>query len=99
MAIYKTARFRVKPEGLETCRAAIREFVAQIKAQEPGTRLYVSLEDRERPGEFVHVMMFTDAAAEQRHRATEWVKRFTGILYPHTMDGVQFTDYAEVAST
>jgi quinol monooxygenase YgiN len=99
MAIYKTARFKIRPEGLEKAREAIQEFVEYIKHNEPGTRLYSALQEAEDATRFMHYFIFEDAAAEETHRTSEAVKRFTTILYPKTVDGVVFTDYDMVAST
>jgi len=99
MRLCKTAPFRVRLPELDRCRLAIREFVAQIKAQEPDTRMYFSLERQTSPGEFIHVMEFMDAGAEERHRNTPWVKAFVSILYPCTEGGVTFQDHRSAAST
>jgi quinol monooxygenase YgiN len=99
MAIHKTARYRVRREGLETCLPAIRELVAAVQAGEPGTRLYLSMQEQGDETRFLHLMIFEDAAAEERHRSSDAVRRFTRVLYPLTVDGVEFTDFAAVAST
>jgi quinol monooxygenase YgiN len=99
MPIYKTARFQVKSQSIEKCKAAIREFVTYVQNNEPGTLLYTAQQEVEDPTQFMHFFIFTDAEAEETHRTSDAVKHFTGILYPETVDGVVFTDYTLVAST
>jgi quinol monooxygenase YgiN len=97
MAIAKTAAFAVRPESLARCEEVIREFVDGMAREEPGTRIYVSLRQQRDPTRFVHVMVFDDAVAEAAHREAERTRRFTAALYPHTLDGVAFTDCSLVA--
>jgi quinol monooxygenase YgiN len=99
MTIYQTARFKVRAEALERCEAAIREFVAYIKANEPGTLLYTSVREKDDPTSFLHFFIFEDAAARERHRTSDAVRRFTDVLYPETLAGVEFVEYSGVAST
>ncbi|HEX9922053.1 MAG TPA: antibiotic biosynthesis monooxygenase [Anaerolineae bacterium] len=99
MPTYKTARFKIKPGSEEICKQAIREFVAHIKANEPGTILYSALQKAENPNSFMHYFIFKDTTAEEVHRTSAAVTRFTDILYPETVDGVVFTDYGMIAST
>lgn len=98
MPVYMTAQYSVRPEELETCLAAIREFVAHVKDHEPGTRMYVALQAHQEPTRFLHQFVFEDEAAEQRHRNSEAVRHFTRVLYPATVEGVHFTTYELVAS-
>jgi len=101
MATYRTARFHVKPESLARCSAAIEEFVAYIRGNEPGTKLYMSLVEETDPHSFLHVMIFEDEAAEQKHRQSESVKRFTGRLYPELYPpgaAVEFGSYRLIAT-
>lgn len=97
MAIAKTAAFAVRPESLARCEEVIRKFVDDVTSDEAGTRVYVSLRERRDPTRFVHVMVFEDEAAEAAHRDAERTHRFTAALYPHTLEGVAFTDCSLVA--
>jgi len=99
MPIYQTARFRVRPGSVDKCKAAIAEFVREVNAREPGTLLYTAWQDAEHPTNFLHYFIFQDEAARALHRDTEWVRRFTSILYPETQDGVEFQFYQLVATT
>ena len=97
MPIQMTAEYRVRPGSVERCLAAIREFVDAVTRTEPGTRQYVAWQDERDPVHFHHHFVFEDEAAEQRHRSSEAVRRFTAVLYPETVSGVHFTRYHEVA--
>lgn len=100
MAIYKTAQFQVKPDSMDRCKEAIEEFVEYVKSNEPGTRLYLSLQSQANPTEFVHFFIFEDPSAEEIHRASEAVEKFTSVLYPELIGGgVEFTDYDLLATT
>jgi len=96
MPVYGTARFSVKPEALDRCRSAIEEFVSYVRASEPGTKLYLSLQDRADPTRFLHLFAFEDEAAEHVHSNSDAVKRFTDALYPETVDGVTFERYVAI---
>jgi len=98
MAIYMTARFRVRPGGRDKCEQAIREFVDHIRANEPGTLFYVSLRDNDDSVNYLHLFEFADESARNIHRNSDAVKRFTSVLYPETVDGVQFHEHTLVST-
>jgi len=99
MPIYQTAQFEVRPEALEHCEQAIREFVAYIQANEPGTLVYTSVHVASDPASFLHFFIFEDEAARERHRTSEGVRRFTDTLYPELLAPVEFQEYSAVATT
>jgi len=97
--VFMTARFKVKPESLDKCLAAIHDFVDYVRAHEPETRLYESVQETGDPASFLHYFIFEDAAARDRHARSEGTKRFTDILYPELLAPVEFTEFSLVAST
>ena len=99
MPVYMTAQFSVRPESVEQCQAAIREFVDYVTRNEPQTRTYISLEEVDNRATFMNFFIFEDEAAEEHHANSEAVKRFTDILYPACIEPVKFTSYRLVAST
>jgi quinol monooxygenase YgiN len=96
--IRQLARYQVRPEALETCLAAIRTFVAYVRANEPGTLRYDVWQERDEPTRFVHRFVFRDAEAHRIHSASREVKEFAGVLYPACLAPVEFVDYREVVA-
>jgi quinol monooxygenase YgiN len=94
-----TAQFEAKKEALEVCKQAIQEFVDYVRANEPDTILYTSLQEKENPTRFIHYFIFRDEKAREVHSSSEAVNRFTSILYPNVLAPVEFTEYSNFAST
>ncbi len=99
MPVYMTARFMVNPDAIDSVNAAIREFIDRIRENESKTILYSSMRETEQPNSYLHYFVFQDSDGEAFHRTTDWVKRFTNVLYPETINGVEFKKYSLVAST
>ncbi|HTX90859.1 MAG TPA: antibiotic biosynthesis monooxygenase family protein [Anaerolineales bacterium] len=96
--IRQLARYQVRPEALERCLAAIHEFVAYVRANEPGTLRYEVWQEQGDPTRFVHIFVFRDADADRIHSESAAVKKFSGILYPECLAPVEFIDYRQVVS-
>ena len=96
--VRQLARYQVRPESLDRCLAAIREFVAYVRTNEKGTLRYDVWQETEDPTKFVHLFIFADAAAQARHGESDAVKRFEAIYSPELAGGdVIFTDYEMIA--
>jgi quinol monooxygenase YgiN len=99
MPVYTIAQYRVNERAVNKVKKAIEEFVRYVKANEPGTKMYVAWQQKEDPTRFVHFFIFDDEAAHARHGASEAVKRFEAVYKPDLVGGnVVFTDYTMVAS-
>jgi quinol monooxygenase YgiN len=96
--IRQLARYQVRPESLEKCLAAIHEFVAYVRLNEPGTLRYEVWQELADPTRFVHIFTFRDAEADRLHSESAAVKKFSGILYPECLAPVEFIDYQYVVS-
>jgi quinol monooxygenase YgiN len=99
MPIFYTARFKIHPAAQTSVDQAIREFIAYIKANEPGTLSYVSLQEKDDPTSYLHTFIFQDEAARNLHTNSPAVERFTAALYPETLEDVEFTEYTLLAAT
>ena len=99
MTIHQTAYFVVRDDAQEICQQAVQEFVEYVRANEPDTLLYTSLQEKENPNHFLHYFIFRDESARDLHGNSEAVKRFSSILYPNLVAPVEFTEYTLFAST
>lgn len=86
----------MRPEALAECVAAIHEFVAHVRANEPGALRYEVWQERERPTRFVHIFVWRDAEANRIHGESAAVKKFAGILYPNCVAPVEFVEYTQL---
>jgi quinol monooxygenase YgiN len=99
MAIYQTATYQVKMQAVDKVRQAIEEFVEYVRANEPGTRMYVAWQKQNDPTCFIHLFIFEDEAAQTIHSESAAVKRFESIYSPELVGGeVVFIDYDLVAT-
>ncbi len=88
--IHELARYEVRREALPQVLAAIHEFVAYVRANEPGALRYEVWQEAEHPTRFVHLFVWRDEEANRVHGASAAVKRFAGILYPQCLAPVEF---------
>ena len=94
--IRELARYEVRPEALNTCLAAIHEFVGYVRANEPGALRYEVWQEAEHPTRFVHIFIWKDDAANRIHGESAAVKKFAGILYPNCLAPVEFIEYRQI---
>ena len=94
MPIYQTGGYQVKLSAVNKVKEAIREFVAYVQANQPGTQMYLAWQEKNDPTRFLHLFIFADEAAQARHGKSEAVKRFESVYSPELVGGeVVFTDY------
>ena len=98
MAIYQTGSYQVRPTGIAKVKKAIEEFVRYVQDNEPGTKMYLAWQQEDEPTRFVHLFIFEDAAAQDRHGKSEAVRKFESAYRPELVGGdVVFTDYEMIA--
>ena len=96
--LYQTGSYQVKKSGVEKVKKAIAEFVDHVKANEPGSIMYLAWQQQSDPTKFVHLFIFADEAAQERHGKSEAVAKFESVYTPELVGGeVVFTDYEMIA--
>ena len=89
----------MQKEALDVCKQVIQDFVDYVRANEPDTILYTSLQEKENPTRFLHYFIFRDEKPREIHSNSDAVDRFTSILYPNLIAPVEFTEYVVFANT
>ena len=97
MPIIMTARYQVRPKSIEQCKQAINNLVEYVKINEKGTLYYIAKQEILNPYAFLHTMIFQDDVALTLHRSSEAAERFVSIVYPSTIDPIEFKEYSEIA--
>lgn len=89
MATRKQIRFRVKPESVDACLVAIREYASYVRDWVTRHGLewtWTTYQEHDEPTCFVSVIWHASEAAEARHRDAEGTERFAKNLYPHVVE-------------
>ena len=97
MPIIMTARYQVRPKSIEQCKQAINNLVEYVKTNEKGTLYYIAKQEILNPYAFLHTMIFHDDVALTLHRSSEAAERFVSVVYPATIDPIEFKEYSEIA--
>ncbi|HCG99173.1 MAG TPA: hypothetical protein DE036_05070 [Actinobacteria bacterium] len=99
MAIYMTAQWKCRPGAEKPVEEALRRFVFSVKQNEPDTRMYTALQNHDDATSYMTYFIFENEAARSFHSSTDWVKQFTDVIYPESLEPVVFTEYRLLAST
>lgn len=91
--IAKTAEYVVKKGKLDKVKEAIATFVRTVHVSEPGTKIYVSVQDKENESRFLHFMIFESEGAEQKHKNAGYTKEFSEILFPNCKSEPVYHEY------
>jgi quinol monooxygenase YgiN len=90
MPLYQTGGYQVKPSAVNKVKQAIKEFVAYVQANEPGTHMYLAWQQKDDPSHFLHLFIFKNAAAQTLHGQSEAVRRFESIYSPEWLVAKSF---------
>ena len=98
MPILMTARYQVQPQAIERCKKAIQLLVDHVKENEKETLFYMAQQEILNPYAFLHVMVFKDEVALTLHRSSKAAENFVKVLYPQTIDPLEFKEYNMTAT-
>jgi len=99
MAIFRLARYTIRPEEIDRCIAATAEIVADVTANEPDTLQYTVLQETDNPVSFVHCSAYLDEAARDRHLSNKkMLDLIATVLQPAMVAPPQFQEYVGLSS-
>jgi quinol monooxygenase YgiN len=79
---------------MDACKAFMRETAAYTKENEPGTLMWMAVQEAENPTNFVIIQAYSDEAALERHLTAEpMLTNVREVLLPAIVDGPHFTHY------
>ncbi len=93
MPIFMTAHYQVRPHAIDRCKKAIQNLVEHVKENEKETLFYMAQQETLNPYAFLHTMVFKDEVALTMHRSSKAAENFVKILYPETIDPLEFKEY------
>ncbi len=98
MPITITARYQVWPNAVDRCKKAIQTLIEHDRENEKETLFYIAQQELLNPYAFLHVMVFKDEVALTLHRSSKAAEHFVNVLYPETIDPLEFKEYNILAT-
>ncbi len=98
MRLYKTARYRVKPEKVTEVEKAMDEHAARLKERFPDF-LWWTIKDKENPTLYLTLIIAPDEKTNQQASDSDGTRKFVAVLYPNLIGEVEWTDWEPVAYT
>jgi len=98
MAVYKIARFEIRPEARQEAERAMHEFAMYVRKELPDS-MWTTYRDPRAPTHYMSVIRADDPAADERHRKAPGTQKFVEQLYPLVLGLVEFTEYELVTSS
>lgn len=94
--ISRLAIYTIKKNKVRYVSNATREFIDQVHDKEPGIVMYRVFQNKKKPHEFIHFMVFKNRKAEKLHKSAKHVKRLVDIIYPNSSREPVFIDLNKV---
>lgn len=92
---YETVRYSVPTGSRDACREATCELVERTRnTMEEKVRSYLVLEGgNDERSTYLHLAMFEDVDAKKAFEESEAFRMFRDLVYPATIDGIEFGDH------
>ena len=98
MSILMTARYQVQPNAMDRCKRAIQLLADHVQENEKETLFYMAQQEKLNPYAFLHILVFKDEVALTMHRSSKAAENFVKVLYPETIDLLEFKEYNLIGS-
>ena len=98
MAVYKTARFAVRPEAREQAERAMHEFASYVR-RELADSMWTMYRDPTAPTHYVALSRAASPAAEQQHDSAPGTQAFMAALAPLLVGSIEVTELELVTSS
>ena len=98
MPIFRTLRYKLKPESVEKCRQLLQEYMTLQRQNEPGTLFYFVMQEKDDPTIFMHFGVYEDEAAAEAHGNNAYVKHYADSVFAEAPEPGVLVDYDLIAS-
>lgn len=95
--IARTSEFVVKKNKMEVVKEAIRRYFHTVHVSEPGTRMFISLQDEENDFKLCNMMVFESEGAARKHFDAQYTQDFNEFLKPNCKTGPTTKNYRYIA--